>query len=57
MKNALQKTKIFVKEHSEALVVAVVAAVAVSVQYRANKLHNEFLVEKGLFDEYYNVEV
>ena len=59
IKNAATSAKIFVAKHKTALTVTVaVAATAVATRKldgTALKQHNEFLREKGLFDEFYEL--
>lgn len=56
MKKTAARTKNFVRRNKNAIVVGGIAITVIAIQYRGNKLHNEFLVEKGLFDEYYRGE-
>lgn len=56
MKNIKQKavsTKNFVQAHKVAIAVTVTSAFWIAVNRRAMKDHNEFLKEKGLYNEFY----
>jgi hypothetical protein len=56
MKNIKQKavsTKNFVKAHKVAVTVVVTSAIWITINRAALKGHNEFLKEKGLWEEFY----
>lgn len=56
MKKTIIRTKNFVARHKTAIVVGGIAATVIYLQHEGIKSHNEFLKEKGLFDEYYTPE-
>lgn len=53
MKTAAIKVKTFVAKHKEAIVVAGIAYAVASVLKTGLNQHNEFLKEKGLYEEFY----
>ena len=57
MKNKLTSTKNFVKKHRVAIAVTGTAATCLYLNYRAMEMHNEFLKEHGLYDQFYTPEV
>lgn len=52
-KNPLVSAKNFVAKHRVALAITATAVTCLAVNQRALKQHNEFLKEKGLYDEFY----
>lgn len=51
--SAPQRVKKFVQKHKVAITVIVTSACWITINQRALKLHNDFLKEKGLYDEFY----
>jgi hypothetical protein len=47
------RMKMFVAKHKVAFAVVGTAVTCIAINQRALKLHNEFLKEKGLFEEFY----
>lgn len=56
MNKTLAIAKNLVVQHKTAIAVVVTAAVCIGINRIALKQHDNFLTEKGLFDEYYNSE-
>lgn len=60
MKNPIESTKKFVSKHRVGIAIAVTAVVTTAVAFKATRAgvadFQNFLTEKGLFDEYYNSE-
>lgn len=48
--------KNFVKKHRVGIAITVTAATCLTLNRAALKSHDEFLKEKGLYDEYYTPE-
>jgi hypothetical protein len=57
MKNKLTSTKNFVKKHRVAIAITGTVATCLYLNYRAMEMHNEFLKEHGLYDQFYTPEV
>lgn len=49
-------TKNFVKKHRVAIAIIATTVLAVKVNHMALSDHNEFLKEKGLYEEFYTPE-
>lgn len=47
------RIKRFVRKHKVAITVAVTSTIWTGITLAAQRSHNEFLKEKGLYDEYY----
>lgn len=56
MKKKLIASKNFVVKHKTAIAVTTTAAACLVLNHMALKQHNEFLKEKGLYDEFYTPE-
>lgn len=54
IKNAQLRTKKFVSDHRVGLAITGTSAAWLYVLVSANKGHNDFLREKGLYDEFYS---
>lgn len=50
------RVKRFVQKHKVAITVVVSSACWITINRLALKQHNDFLKEKGLYDEFYNPE-
>lgn len=53
MNKHLASTKKFVADHKVAITATVTASICLTLNTIALKGHNEFLKEKGLYDEFY----
>jgi hypothetical protein len=53
IKKATNSTKEFVKKHRVAIAVVVTSACWLKINHIALAQHNEFLKEKGLYEEFY----
>ncbi len=56
VKAKTQSVKKFVADHRVAIAVVVTATAAAALQMRTAKSFNDFLKEKDLFDEYYEMD-
>lgn len=56
VKKAAVSTKNFVYKHRVAIAVVATTAVCLKINNLALKQHNEFLKEKGLYEEFYTPE-
>lgn len=56
IKEAPARVKKFVQDHKVGLAVTATAIPLVALQLRTAKVHNDFLREKGLFDEFYSMD-
>lgn len=56
LKQKLDSAKQFVDDHKVAIAVTATALVGVAVNRRALKSHDDFLKEKGLYNEFYTPE-
>ena len=56
MRNKLKSAKEFVLRHRVAIAVTGTAATGLYLNQLAMKQHNEFLKEKGLYEEFYTPE-
>lgn len=56
IKTAAISSKKFVNDHRVAIAVTITSIVCVAAHVAVIKVHNDFLEEKGLLDEYYQTE-
>lgn len=54
--NIVTPTKKFVREHRVAIAVVGTSIAWIAIMQRAMKQHNDFLKEKGLYDEFWTEE-
>jgi hypothetical protein len=53
MKNKAMKPVNFVRRHKVAVAIVGTAVICIYINRQALAQHNDFLMEKGLFDEFY----
>lgn len=55
-KSKTQAVKKFVRKHKTAIAVVTTAAICITINRMALKQHDNFLKERGLYDEFYTPE-
>lgn len=57
MNKIYTSTRDFIRRNKNTIIVGAITTTVIAIQQRSVQMHNDFLKEKGLYDEYYTPEI